>query len=581
MTANTHLTDNNVGSYASEILTALLTVDGASSGLDADLLDGNEASAFALSGHNHDSTYVNVTGDTMTGALVIADGTALAPGLALASDTDTGLYYKGVGELGISVGGVLRGFWTDSHAIATGPALVAGTSDNLTAHSVLAPAGVASYDASNNLVASLSGYGGTTGLLVLGVGANATSIVAGGTTGLSLGVVGSGIAEMTGARFHTNVDGTAAAPVITVGETDTGLYNLGIDQLGVSTAGTLRLDVSTTAITSTLPYLAPSGSAGAPSLAFSGDTDTGIYLMSDGGMAFSTAGVVRGFFTDLHTLGLPALVIGTAMSGVSNLTMASIGFMVYNSTNQSVISAFDFGGSIFQLKDSTGVDGVQLTGRSDGLTITGIGSAPADLHLTRVRLGVGSEADPAVELGETGTGFWRGLANIACLSLGGARHYQWQTTTFQPATDSTHTLGTSANHWSDTFTDRIQTDNGAAATPAYTFDADDNTGLYSVGADNLGISTNGVLRLDVSTTALTFSDAFNIVVGTTTGTQIGTATTQKLGFYGATPVVRPAAYTPSNVTTDRTYDANSTTLDEVADVLGTLIADLQALGLIG
>ena len=42
-----------------------------------------------------------------------------------------------------------------------------------------------------------------------------------------------------------------------------------------------------------------------------------------------------------------------------------------------------------------------------------------------------------------------------------------------------------------------------------------------------------------------------------------------------------AAYAPSNVTMDRAYDANSTTTDELADVLGTLIADLQSLGLIG
>ena len=34
-------------------------------------------------------------------------------------------------------------------------------------------------------------------------------------------------------------------------------------------------------------------------------------------------------------------------------------------------------------------------------------------------------------------------------------------------------------------------------------------------------------------------------------------------------------YAATNVTTDRTYDANATTLDEVADVLGTLIADLR------
>ncbi len=36
-----------------------------------------------------------------------------------------------------------------------------------------------------------------------------------------------------------------------------------------------------------------------------------------------------------------------------------------------------------------------------------------------------------------------------------------------------------------------------------------------------------------------------------------------------------STYTPSNVTTTRSFDANSTTVDELADVLGTLIEDLQ------
>lgn len=39
-------------------------------------------------------------------------------------------------------------------------------------------------------------------------------------------------------------------------------------------------------------------------------------------------------------------------------------------------------------------------------------------------------------------------------------------------------------------------------------------------------------------------------------------------------------YAISNVSTDRTYDANATTLDEIADVLGTLIADLRTIGLV-
>ena len=57
--------------------------------------------------------------------------------------------------------------------------------------------------------------------------------------------------------------------------------------------------------------------------------------------------------------------------------------------------------------------------------------------------------------------------------------------------------------------------------------------------------------------------------------------TKKIGFFGTAPTAQPGAYTTSNVSADRSFDADSTTLDEVADVLGTLIADLKTLGLIG
>lgn len=40
------------------------------------------------------------------------------------------------------------------------------------------------------------------------------------------------------------------------------------------------------------------------------------------------------------------------------------------------------------------------------------------------------------------------------------------------------------------------------------------------------------------------------------------------------------AYTATNVTLDRSYDANATTLDELADVVGTLLADLRAAGVV-
>ena len=37
---------------------------------------------------------------------------------------------------------------------------------------------------------------------------------------------------------------------------------------------------------------------------------------------------------------------------------------------------------------------------------------------------------------------------------------------------------------------------------------------------------------------ITLADTVNIVLNTTTGTKIGTATSQKLGFFNATPVVQ-------------------------------------------
>jgi O-antigen biosynthesis protein WbqP len=52
----------NAATYtAADILAKLLTVDGAGTGLDADLLDGQQASAFASSTHNHNATYLGIT----------------------------------------------------------------------------------------------------------------------------------------------------------------------------------------------------------------------------------------------------------------------------------------------------------------------------------------------------------------------------------------------------------------------------------------------------------------------------------------------------------------------------------------
>lgn len=50
---------------------------------------------------------------------------------------------------------------------------------------------------------------------------------------------------------------------------------------------------------------------------------------------------------------------------------------------------------------------------------------------------------------------------------------------------------------------------------------------------------NGNYTITHSSATLTIGEAMNLAFGTTTGTKIGTATTQKIGFFNATPIVKP------------------------------------------
>lgn len=83
---------------------------------------------------------------------------------------------------------------------------------------------------------------------------------------------------------------------------------------------------------------------------------------------------------------------------------------------------------------------------------------------------------------------------------------------------------------------------------------------------------------------LTMADAKNIVVNATTGTKIGTATTQKLGFYNATPVAQQATtgtttgFTAGSGTaskSDSTYTGNTGT---AAYTVGDIVLALKNLG---
>lgn len=76
-------------------------------------------------------------------------------------------------------------------------------------------------------------------------------------------------------------------------------------------------------------------------------------------------------------------------------------------------------------------------------------------------------------------------------------------TTMRPATTEVLDLGSSSFKYKDAYlfgdltVDQVLVNDGAVATPSFSFQNDTNTGLYRIGADSIGVTTNGTLRLTI------------------------------------------------------------------------------------
>jgi len=84
----------------------------------------------------------------------------------------------------------------------------------------------------------------------------------------------------------------------------------------------------------------------------------------------------------------------------------------------------------------------------------------------------------------------------------------------------------------------------------------------------LELLTGGTARVTVTDTTLTIAGALDHDGST-------------VGFYTVAPVARSTGWAITNDTTERTFDANATSIDELADVVATLIRDVAATGLVG
>lgn len=80
---------------------------------------------------------------------------------------------------------------------------------------------------------------------------------------------------------------------------------------------------------------------------------------------------------------------------------------------------------------------------------------------------------------------------------------------------------------------------------------------------------------------LTLVDGATVALGTTTGTKIGTATTQKVALHGLTPVVQSTGYSITGGTPTKTLTLDTASATTITNFLQQLLTDLIAKGVIG
>lgn len=155
----------------------------------------------------------------MTAPLPCSNGTAAAPSLTFASDTDTGLYRIGANNPGLAVAGALVQDWTTGGTTIAGAAIVSPAGTNV--HAVLATG----TGTGSGIVAgggTTSGRGGFflggapngLGIVSTGLGTGTGGLFTGGSSGRGVIAVGGGVeygGHFTGGATGAGVFGTGGA----------------------------------------------------------------------------------------------------------------------------------------------------------------------------------------------------------------------------------------------------------------------------------------------------------------------------------------------------------------------------------
>jgi hypothetical protein len=406
--------------------------------------------------------YLPLAGGTMTGSIVIPDGTAAAPSLKF--DDATGIYQPAANTWAVSTGGVERlRVLANGHVAMSQSAKVSATSPSAAENGLT----IRHDHADNSQMISAYGYApDDTVKNIYGVWSQLGSTATAGTH--HAGVWACFFAGATAAGSGTVVDEircfSAADQVV---PTDAHAFHSTMAQRPGKTRYALYLAGNAPSyvngqIQTTI------GAVAAPAVAYFGDEDTGTFSPGANTWAVSTGGVERLRVRSDGNVGIGGSGGGTSKVAVQGLVSGSGAIFGVNNIMQGQCD----NGIIYAYAAAPSITGTPANVYCYAVGTLGSTVANAD----RV---VGFRVDATAWSATAKDGNYGVWATVN--SESGKTNY------------AIFATGTAPSY----FGGQLQTGLGTASAPSVAYSGDEDTGTFSAGADTWAVSTGGVERLRV------------------------------------------------------------------------------------
>ena len=305
-------------------LVEILDDDGPGSGLDADRLDGQHASAFASSSHNHDLDYLNETGDSMSvstaGTAITVSNTGSGYGIEgrAAGTSGRGLYGRATATGDVTNYGVYATSAGNSGAALYGWATASGDVQNYGVRGYASGddgRGVYGFSAGDHSRGVRGETSGLYGIAVQGYASETGNVSNYGGHFQALGEDGRGVygyasnsadgAYNYGGYFRANGSNGRGVFGYATGTDGIGVYGYGINGLAGNFVGDVEITGETT--TDRVVYNAPR-----------------THYYSVGGDTFIAGGSSRDYFTGVATGGAYIVRLDGALSAAVHLPQGAV-----------------------------------------------------------------------------------------------------------------------------------------------------------------------------------------------------------------------------------------------------------------